>query len=215
MLWRHGVGRHGRGPQSAAPLIRELHAVQRSMRQRCALAGAPDIHALTQEVSALAVCSEKTGHDERVEDAGLSRHYVAAEEHLESLVWSRWIMNHADLERIRDRRRGNYQRWVDAVEGLPHCEALRPQLQPSCIPYMFPLWIACPEIHFFALKRLGVPVWRWDEMAISDCQVAEGFRLHLLHLPCHQELTSKQMSWMTSAVQQVMRQLPIHHETAP
>jgi dTDP-4-amino-4,6-dideoxygalactose transaminase len=76
---------------------------------------------------------------------------------------------------------------------------------------MFPLYIDHPETHFFALKRLGVPIWRWDDMAVSDCAVAADFRLHLLHIPCHQELTPEQMNWMTGTIQQVMCQVPVQN----
>jgi len=51
---------------------------------------------------------------------------------------------------------------------------------------------------------LGVPVWRWDEMAISNCSVADDYRLHLLHLPCHQSLGEEEMAWMVAAVRIVL-----------
>ena len=69
---------------------------------------------------------------------------------------------------------------------------------------MFPLLIDSPQTHFHLLKLLGLPVWRWDEMAVSDCPVANKYRLGLLHLPCHQELTQSQMVWMTQVVRQVL-----------
>ena len=73
---------------------------------------------------------------------------------------------------------------------------------------MFPLQIDHPESHFSALKRLGVPVWRWDDIAVSGCLIATSYRLQLLHLPCHQELTAQQLSWITTVVRKVMLQIP-------
>jgi hypothetical protein len=73
---------------------------------------------------------------------------------------------------------------------------------------MFPLRIDHPETHFYALKHMGVPVWRWDDMAVSPCGVATGYRERVLHLPCHQELTANQMCWMTEVVGKVMQQRP-------
>jgi dTDP-4-amino-4,6-dideoxygalactose transaminase len=70
---------------------------------------------------------------------------------------------------------------------------------------MFPLHIDQPTPHFYWLKHLGLPVWRWDEMAVSNCPVAQDYRLHLLHLPCHQSLTTDQMDWMISALQKTLR----------
>lgn len=130
-------------------------------------------------------------------------------EHLHSLVCSRWVMRHTNLQRLAERRRQHYQQWVKSLAGLPSCRALFPALPVDCVPYMFPLVIDHPETHFFAFKHLGVPIWRWDDMAVSDCAVATRYRLHLLHLPCHQELTTEQMAWMTRAVVGVMRSQPI------
>jgi hypothetical protein len=69
---------------------------------------------------------------------------------------------------------------------------------------MFPLLIATPDPHFYQLKQLGLPIWRWDDMAVSGCAVAAGMRLHLLHLPCHQSLSDSQMAWMTNSVAEVV-----------
>jgi dTDP-4-amino-4,6-dideoxygalactose transaminase len=59
--------------------------------------------------------------------------------------------------------------------------------------------------HFYWLKQLAVPVWRWDEMAVSPCPVARDYRLHLLHLPCHQSLSDDEMDWMLAALGKVLR----------
>jgi len=126
-----------------------------------------------------------------------SHQYDANVDNLAGLQVSRQLMLHSDIERIAQRRRGNYQKWAQAIADLPNCKALFPDLASDCVPYMFPMWIAHPEVDFFALKRLGVPVWRWDDMAVSDCSIAMQYRTHLLHLPCHQELTMDQLQWMT------------------
>jgi dTDP-4-amino-4,6-dideoxygalactose transaminase len=42
-------------------------------------------------------------------------------------------------------------------------------------------------------------------MAVSNCPVAQDYRLHLLHLPCHQSLTTDQIDWMITAVQKTLR----------
>ncbi len=42
-------------------------------------------------------------------------------------------------------------------------------------------------------------------MADSGCPIAREYRLHLLHLPCHQALTEDQMTWMTTAVARTLQ----------
>jgi len=110
-----------------------------------------------------------------------------------------------DLDRVAARRRKNFQRWVDAVGDLPHCRSLVEQLPDDAVPYMFPLLIEHPQDHFPLLKRLGVTIWRWDDMAESPCAVSRHYRQHLLHLPCHQALSDNELSWMETAVAKVVR----------
>jgi perosamine synthetase len=117
---------------------------------------------------------------------------------------SRWVMRHTAIDHIVKPRRANYLHWIKAVAKQPKGSALFPELPADCAPYMFPLLIEPSDLIFFRLKKMGVPIWRWDEMAVSDCPVSEEYSTRLLHLPCHQSLSASQMKWMTAAVLQVL-----------
>ena len=134
----------------------------------------------------------------------ISNNYDRGHERLSSLALSRTLVRHARLSEAGALRRANYRRWVSAIAGLPGCRALWPDLPPECAPYMFPLLLAHPDPHFFQLKQLGLPIWRWDDMAAAGCEVADHLRLHLLHLPCHQSLSDAQMAWMAESVAAVL-----------
>jgi hypothetical protein len=121
-----------------------------------------------------------------------------------SLAVSRWVMRRTRLSHVAQLRRQHYRAWIDAVSGLRGGRALFPELPAHCVPYMFPLLISAPDPQFFQLKQSGVPIWRWDEMAVSNCPIAAQYRLHLLHLPCHQSLTAAQMRWMMATVARVL-----------
>jgi perosamine synthetase len=121
-----------------------------------------------------------------------------------SLALSRWVMRRTRLTPLIERRRQHYRAWSAAVAGIAGARALFPALAADCVPYMFPIEIAMPDPFFFQLKQAGLPIWRWDDMALSDCAVASRYRLHLLHLPCHQDLTPAQMDWMTSLFAKVL-----------
>ncbi len=185
-------------------LAQELKGLLRSARQVLARHRVPDTPLLDDEINAFAPTPMPAGSDTLERACSLSAHYIPAQEHLESLAWSRWIMRNTNVDRLASRRRHNYQQWTSAVAHLPHCRALFPTLADDCVPYMFVLYINHPELHFPLLKRLGVPVWRWDDMATSTCEVATDYRLHLLHLPCHQNLSHAQMLWLTTAVAKVL-----------
>jgi hypothetical protein len=69
---------------------------------------------------------------------------------------------------------------------------------------MFPLYLEAPDRHFAVLKHLGVPIWRWDSIVASPCPTAADYRLHLLHMPCHQALDDASVEWMIAAVTRVL-----------
>lgn len=189
----------------SAGLLQELRGIKRTWEQRR---------------SAGAMADETGAIDKRLES--FSRHpLIAANEGITpysqpsalfsanaaktaSLRGSRFIVSRSSIEENIRRRRNNYRLWLAAVAGLPNCHPLFPDLPDACAPYMFPLHIEHPTPYFYWLKHLGVPIWRWDEMAVSDCPVAQDYRLHLLHLPCHQSLSDKQMNWLTTALQKTL-----------
>ena len=196
-------------PVQRRPLGQELRGLLHALQRARSHPPAPSPSTLPQQLAYLQAHPGPTGQDQRIHGTDPSTNYQAAEAALPSLAVSRWVMRHTNVARLAQRRRHHYAQWLEAVAQLPHCRPLFAALPPDCVPYMFALHIDHPSTHFFALKRLGVPVWRWDDMAVSSCPVATRYRLHLLHLPCHQELTSAQITWMTTAVSQTMLHLPV------
>jgi dTDP-4-amino-4,6-dideoxygalactose transaminase len=174
------------------------HARGRNVRE------VPAVEQLDAELAPLRTAAVGCGHESRQELAGTSALYDRHEEGLAASLSSRLLARLCDTDRLAERRRANYRRWLDAVRGLPQCRPLFDPLPDGAVPYMFALLIDQPRTQFFLLKRLGVPIWRWDDMADSACPVSRHYRQHVLHLPCHQALTDAQMHWMTAAVAKVM-----------
>lgn len=167
--------------------------------------GAADIAALDGQLDALAGLAPAPGGDQRRQWLAQSSQYQVEAERSGALRGSRWLIGHSSVSGAIGRRQANYRRWLQAVAGLPNCHPLYPELPEQVVPYMFPLYIDQPMPHFHWLKQLGVPVWRWDEMAVSACSVAADYRLHLLHLPCHQSLSDAEMDWLLAAFGKVLR----------
>jgi hypothetical protein len=206
MLWANGGARLPDAAGNAPGPLNEVKAVWHALQRRGSAPLEPQ--AIPRETQAARMDGASVGRQVSTHHTMTSQQYDSTEEYSSGLAWSRWIMRHTNSRRLVLLRRRNYRRWATAVAGLPHGRALFPALGDNAAPYMFPLLIDHPQFHFYLLKRLGVPVWRWDDMAVSNCSVASQYRLRLLHLPCHQELTDRQMSWMIAAVQHVLRQDP-------
>lgn len=206
ILWANG-GAPLPDRASRFSAAQELKAMARAWQRASASSTLPNVD---QAIHTLApgLAEPTSVMEDRVESSGApSSNYHVAEEQYAGLRFSRWMMCHSRLDHLLRRRRTNYLAWAECVRQLPYCRALYPTLQSKTVPYMFPLLIDHPDIHFLALKRLGMPIWRWDDMAESTCAVSTHFRTHLLHLPCHQELLPSQMQWMTSVLALVMNRL--------
>jgi dTDP-4-amino-4,6-dideoxygalactose transaminase len=157
------------------------------------------------------ICAKEIVKGREFEQPGnqVSSMYDPLAENLAGLSASRLIISFSNVDRIAEARRNNYRQWLDAVRFLPHCRPLFDELPDDVVPYMFPLYVEYPTPHFFVLKQLGLPIWRWDEMAVSNCVLAMDYRLHLLHLPCHQSLSRAEMRWMTQTLAGVMTEIPV------
>lgn len=138
------------------------------------------------------------------EGGAISSAYDPASTSLQGYRLSHWIVRHSSADRIARQRRENFSKLLAGVASLPGCRPLYPILADGVVPYMFPLYLDRPLPDFYNLKTRGLPIWRWDSMGISDCAVAADYRLHLLHLPCHQDIGNREMAWMLRTLEQVL-----------
>jgi dTDP-4-amino-4,6-dideoxygalactose transaminase len=204
LLWSNGGAELPPEGTKPASVKDELRGLRNALGGLLARPHPPDPQAVDRELAALS-SKLATRAREWVGDAdGLSGEYAAAAETCSSLRISRWISRHVDVAFLAARRRQRYAQWAAAVADLPGCRALFPALPDGCVPYMFALRVQRPEACFYALKHLGLPIWRWDDMAVSDCAVAQEYRQGVFHLPCHQSLSDAQMQWMIRVLRRVV-----------
>jgi perosamine synthetase len=189
-------------------------AWQRGFAQRPADRLAAEVGELPAQIDRILALPNAPALERQARLNGTSSMYQVHEEGVAGPVVSRWLMSLCDVGHVARRRRANFERWLGAMQGVPHCRPLFDALPPHCVPYMFPLLIDHPQLHFPVLKRLGVPIWRWDEMALSPCPVSSSYRRRLLHLPCHQALTDAELAWMIGALTQVMRRVRVNAAAA-
>lgn len=200
--------------QTEAPgVINELRGIKHSIEKyRSMISVDAEIATIDERLQALSMIPVVHASEHTTAYTEPSSQFLPIEAKKSSLRSSRLIVGISSIEENARRRRSNYERWLAAVSGLANCQPLYPELPKHCIPYMFPLRIDTPDPHFYWLKHLGVPIWRWDEMAVSNCPVAQDYRFHLLHLPCHQSLTEEQMDWMIACVQKTLRHFFRKHD---
>ncbi len=204
LLWANGKVPLPREPLRIPPVGQQVRALLDGLRATAGSHAVPNMATLPNELAG-ALQQLRMLEEDPIEDGGVSMHYDAREQEQTNLMWSRLVQRHANIPRLVHRRRAHYQRWLDAVTRMEGCRALFPALPKDSVPYMFPLLVDNHGLAFQMLKRLGVPIWRWDDMAVSQCDIARRYRLQLLHLPCHQDLDDAQLEWMIATLAAVVK----------
>ncbi|MGZ8246666.1 DegT/DnrJ/EryC1/StrS family aminotransferase [Methylomagnum sp.] len=122
---------------------------------------------------------------------------------LAGLRLSRGLVSITATGRLVARRRANYRRWLDGVRDVPGLCPLFPDLPEGVVPYAFPVLADADGLVFHAIKLAGMPLWRWEDMAVTACPVARDYRVRLLQLPCHQAIRPDELDWMLDLVRTV------------
>ncbi len=115
-----------------------------------------------------------------------------------------WVLNHTDHQWLIQQRQANYRYLAGLLQGIKNATLIFPQLPEGTVPYVFPLLIHRPELHFRRLKMAGVPLWRWEELLVNDCPVSNDYRLKLIQLPIHQALSLSELDWIAQQLWQIL-----------
>ncbi|PPD35127.1 MAG: hypothetical protein CTY19_03235 [Methylomonas sp.] len=122
--------------------------------------------------------------------------------------FSYWILRHAPMDEIAEKRRNNYQAIQTALADLPNCRVLFENLPEHTVPWVFPVYVKHPEKYFPLLKMQGIPVWRFAEFldpAITPevCAVSIEYSKHIFQFPCHQSLQPDELDWMLNEIKHI------------
>jgi hypothetical protein len=148
--------------------------------------------------------SPDSGSGVREAPAAQWRWFSPSEEGVGMTAIAGQLFRLSDSERIGAARRANYQFLVDSCAKFGRAASLYPRLPAGVVPYAFPLVLRHPDNDFRKLKYLGIPIWRWDELAVSDCEVSRSHRTSLLQLPCHENLRQDDLNWITGVLGEVL-----------
>lgn len=124
--------------------------------------------------------------------------------HVKGLAVSQILMKYNHLQYSIEIRRRNYTRLIEGIAQIQHLKPLFPELPDHVVPYMLPVLLESGEADFARLKRAGIPLWRWEDLAVSDCSVSQPYRLQLLQIPCHQDLTPSEIDWIIGQLSEIL-----------
>jgi hypothetical protein len=118
------------------------------------------------------------------------------------------LLRHLDVERVRDRRIGNYRRLASALAG--RARPLHRQLPEGACPLFFPIMVENKPETAEVLRGCGIDVLEfWNHGAeaagfeprdLPRHSCAPYLRQHVLGLPIHQDLTPRHIDHLAEHV---------------
>lgn len=122
-------------------------------------------------------------------------------------MWARFVARHAHRERIVALRRRNYDNLAAQLADLPGARVLWPKLPQFAAPYVFPLWVDEPAKRYQAVRRAGIPVFRWDDVwpGVPTLAGDHGteWAAHIFQLGCHQDLGLDDLRAMADTLREI------------
>jgi len=93
------------------------------------------------------------------------------------------------FDRVVQLRRKNFAKLQAASQSFRRASAIIDNIESDFTPYVFPILVNIDDDVHSQLRTIGVPMWRWDDIRNSDCEISKDYSKRLIQLPCHQELT--------------------------
>jgi dTDP-4-amino-4,6-dideoxygalactose transaminase len=121
---------------------------------------------------------------------------------------SRFLLRHADLDRVVARRKANYRDLAKRLAGVPGVRLLTPPPGADVCPYVLPLVFERVAGPHLGLRQRGIPATTWagvrpSEVRSGDFPIADDLYERLVHLPVHQSLRPADLDAIAAAVQAV------------
>ncbi len=184
-------------------LIRGVFALRGLLRRPAPVRFAEPAAPIGDTTTAAAAAPE-----ERVEDVDANMALIDLPlSHRALTAASGWVSTRVPRQRIVDARRRHYAHLLQAFQGDAGFHPLMPQLPADSAPYVFPLWVRTPDPGYLEMRRLGVPVSRWDRLwpgvpaLPGDAGVAWSH--HVLQLACHQDLSEADLHGIVTQVRRL------------
>ncbi|WP_438863390.1 DegT/DnrJ/EryC1/StrS family aminotransferase [Neptunicella sp.] len=108
------------------------------------------------------------------------------------------ILRHSCIDKIIQKRQENFTYLVNHLVNSDIGKPLYNKVHHS-VPYVVPFLLK-HEKYFAELRKKGIQILRWEEVAISDCEVSQDYRKRLIQLPCHQQLLKSELDIIIQAI---------------
>lgn len=112
---------------------------------------------------------------------------------------TRCLLRHSNLSAIFASRQRHASQLLQALQhsslGRPLWSAVQVE-QEALAPYVVP-FLLHDAASFDWLRQQGLQIYRWEELAPTNCEVAAQYRSRLVQIPCQQNLTRAELDWIS------------------
>lgn len=98
---------------------------------------------------------------------------------------------------IMRKRHDNYIHINDGLIDSEMGKPLFPTPDSDSAPYVYP-FLLHESGTFDLIRGSAIPLFRWEELAATDCTISQQYRHRLIQIPCHQDLTEADIDYTVS-----------------
>lgn len=118
----------------------------------------------------------------------------------------KYIVAHVDYSVVANKRRENYQYILKELASQQNIDLSLNNLDRDFIPYMVIVRLLDPENQHAKLISNRLPIWRWEHIYRSSCEISKEYSKSIIQIPCHQQLTKAELVSMVRSIKQCLRE---------
>ncbi len=118
----------------------------------------------------------------------------------------KFIVSHADFSQIIDMRKKNYQYILHELKDEKNIDLSINNTREDFVPYMVVIRLLNPSKHHPKLISKRLPIWRWEHIYPSSCEIAKEYSQSIVQVPCHQQLTKAELISMVAGIKECVRE---------
>lgn len=178
---------------SAVPMLAELKNLLRTVLEGWHQHRAPQQRLLPIPVADVAPVIARTtdDNDSRLPqtDKPLFRYLQPKDQQQQCYRLTQWQFYHTDLYRILQCRQRHCRDLTAGLRKSTLGRLLWQEMPENCAPYVIP-FLLDHSSSFDLLRKRGLQIYRWEELAPSNCAISQDYRHRLIQIPCHQSLSA-------------------------
>jgi hypothetical protein len=131
-------------------------------------------------------------------DKPLFRYFQPKDKQQQCYWLTQWLFYHTDVQKLLQLRQQHCKQLMTGLAQSALGRLLWQEVPENCAPYVIP-FLLNHSSSFDLLRKRGLQIYRWEELAPSNCDVSQDYRHRLIQIPCHQDLSAADIEQIIQA----------------